>query len=48
MLVINSGEPEAVQKWADEVQAEFPVLRQEKLSVSEMLRRLRHTFRFSD
>jgi methylamine dehydrogenase accessory protein MauD len=35
VLVVNNGEPQAVAKWAKEVQAEFPVLIQDKWSVSK-------------
>jgi methylamine dehydrogenase accessory protein MauD len=35
VLVINNGDPEATRKWSTEVGARFPVLAQEKLSVSK-------------
>ncbi len=35
VLAINSGEPEATRRWAAEVGARFPVLAQEKLSLSK-------------
>src|SRR5262245_33019774 len=35
VLVVNNGEPEAVAKWAAEAQAAFPVLIQERWSVSK-------------
>jgi methylamine dehydrogenase accessory protein MauD len=34
VVLINNGDPEATRKWAAEVQARFPVLQQEKFSVS--------------
>ncbi len=34
VLVIHNGEPAATRQWAAEVQARFPVLQQEKFSVS--------------
>jgi peroxiredoxin len=35
VLVINNGDPEATGKWSTEVGARFPVLAQEKFSVSK-------------
>jgi methylamine dehydrogenase accessory protein MauD len=35
VLVVNNGEPNAVERWAAEVHAEFPVLIQDKFSVSK-------------
>jgi hypothetical protein len=35
VLVVNNGEAEATQKWAAEVKARFPVLRQQQFSVSK-------------
>jgi methylamine dehydrogenase accessory protein MauD len=35
VLVVNNGEAKAVEKWAAEVHAEFPVLIQDKWSVSK-------------
>ena len=46
VLVVNSGEPQAVQKWAKEVQAEFPVLLQDKWSVSKRYEVLATAFAF--
>jgi methylamine dehydrogenase accessory protein MauD len=34
VLVVNNGDPEATRKWSTEVGARFPVLAQEKFSVS--------------
>jgi methylamine dehydrogenase accessory protein MauD len=35
LLVINNGDPEATRKWSAEVGARFPVLAQDKFSVSK-------------
>jgi methylamine dehydrogenase accessory protein MauD len=35
VLVINNGDPDATRKWSTEVGARFPVLAQEKFSVSK-------------
>ena len=35
VLVVNSGEPEATRKWVAETKARFPVLVQEKISLSK-------------
>src|SRR6185369_11736572 len=35
VVVINNGAPDETRKWASEVQARFPILAQEKLSVSK-------------
>jgi methylamine dehydrogenase accessory protein MauD len=46
VLVVNNGEPEAVEKWAKEVHAEFPVLIQDKWSVSKRFEVLATPFAF--
>jgi methylamine dehydrogenase accessory protein MauD len=46
VLVVNNGEPQAVEKWAQEVQAEFPVLIQDKWSVSKRYEVLATPFAF--
>jgi peroxiredoxin len=46
VLVVNNGEPEAVEKWAKEVHAEFPVLIQDKWSVSKRYEVLATPFAF--
>ena len=35
VLVVNNGDPEATRKWSTEVGARFPVLAQDKLSISK-------------
>ena len=35
VLVVNNGDPEATRKWCTEVGARFPVLAQEKFSISK-------------
>jgi methylamine dehydrogenase accessory protein MauD len=35
VLVVNNGEPEATRKWSAEVGARFPVVSQEKFSISK-------------
>jgi methylamine dehydrogenase accessory protein MauD len=35
VVVVNNGEPEETREWADEVHARFPVLIQEKFSLSK-------------
>ena len=35
VLVVNNGEPEETRQWAEEVDARFPVLTQEKFSVAK-------------
>jgi len=35
VLVVNNGDPEATRKWSAEVGARFPVLSQEKFSISK-------------
>ena len=35
VLVVNNGEPEATRKWSAEVGARFPVLAQDKFSISK-------------
>jgi methylamine dehydrogenase accessory protein MauD len=35
VVVINNGEPDESRKWADEIQAQFPILIQEKFSVAK-------------
>jgi hypothetical protein len=39
VVVVNNGEPDATRRWATEAEARFPVLAQEKLSVSGDIRR---------
>ncbi len=46
VLVVNNGETHAVEKWAKEVQAEFPVLIQDKWSVSKRYEVLATPFAF--
>jgi methylamine dehydrogenase accessory protein MauD len=46
VLVVSNGEPEAVAKWTREVHAEFPVLIQEKWSVSKRYEVLATPFAF--
>jgi methylamine dehydrogenase accessory protein MauD len=46
VLVVSNGEPEAVAKWAAEVQAEFPVLVQDRWSVSKRYEVLATPFAF--
>ncbi|HZU36696.1 MAG TPA: TlpA family protein disulfide reductase [Gemmataceae bacterium] len=46
VLVVNNGERSAVEKWADEVHADFPVLIQDKWSVSKRYEVLATPFAF--
>jgi methylamine dehydrogenase accessory protein MauD len=46
VVVVSNGEPQAVEKWAKEVQAEFPVLIQDKWSVSKRYEVLATPFAF--
>ena len=46
VLVVNNGEPHAVEKWAREVHAEFPVLVQDKWTVSKRYEVLATPFAF--
>jgi methylamine dehydrogenase accessory protein MauD len=46
VLVVSNGEPEAVQKWVKEVHSEFPVLVQDKWSVSKRYEVLATPFAF--
>jgi methylamine dehydrogenase accessory protein MauD len=46
VLVVNNGEPQAVDKWANDVHAEFPVLIQDKWSVSKRYEVLATPFAF--
>jgi methylamine dehydrogenase accessory protein MauD len=46
VLVVNSGDAEAIRAWAAKVQAQFPVLRQEQLSLSKRYQVLATPFAF--
>jgi methylamine dehydrogenase accessory protein MauD len=46
VLVVSNGEPQAVAKWAAEVHADFPVLVQDKWSVSKRYEVLATPFAF--
>jgi peroxiredoxin len=35
VLVVNNGEPDETREWAAEIQAQFPILMQEKFSVAK-------------
>jgi peroxiredoxin len=35
VLVVNNGEPDETREWAEEIHARFPVIRQEKFSLSK-------------